>query len=347
MCRLEEEMKVHSFFVMDENFLLYRKRALRLLELFEQHDKAWSLHVFSSAKALRSYTTDQLVRLGLSWLWLGLEGEDSQYTKLDKIDTFQLVRELQLHGVRVLGSSIIGLENHTPENIDQVIDHAVRHASDFHQFMLYSPSPGTPMYHELMANGQLKDEKEFPWADWHGQLGFSWCHPHITEGQETEYIVRAFERDFEVNGPSITRLLRTVLNGWQRYKDHPDLRVRRRFKREARGLSRAGTAVVSATKEYYRDHPALHAKMSELLEDLYEEFGDRSRFIAQQAGPQLLEQIRAEEKRMAEGWTYEPPTFYDTNAACREKFAGEYPDAQPCRYVNTSPATAKVTTKAA
>ena len=36
-------MKVQSFFVMDENFLLDRAQALRLLELMERHDKAWSL----------------------------------------------------------------------------------------------------------------------------------------------------------------------------------------------------------------------------------------------------------------------------------------------------------------
>ena len=91
----------------------------------EQHDKAWSLYVFSSANVLRSYTIDQLVRLGISWVWMGIEGRNSQYTKLNGIDTFDLVRELQSHGIRVLGSTIIGLENHTPENIDEAIDHAV------------------------------------------------------------------------------------------------------------------------------------------------------------------------------------------------------------------------------
>ena len=38
MCELERELGVHSFFVMDENFLLHRKRALRLLELMQQHE---------------------------------------------------------------------------------------------------------------------------------------------------------------------------------------------------------------------------------------------------------------------------------------------------------------------
>jgi hypothetical protein len=233
------------------------------------------------------------------------------------VDTCELVRQLQSHGVRVLGSTIIGLEHHTPENIDRVIDYAVRHETDFHQFMLYSPSPGTPLYHELAAREQLKDEEEFPWADWHGQLAFSWRHPHIKDGQETEFIVRAFDRDFEVNGPSVLRAMRTMLSGWRRYMDHPDPRIRRRYAREVKGLRKAGAAVAAAAIEYYRDNPAIHAKMSKLLSDLCDQFGAQARHIAEAAGPYVLERIRAEEKRLAEGWVYEPPTFYEFNDAHR------------------------------
>ena len=125
MRQLEDTQQVQSFFMMDENFLLHRKRALRLLELMREHDKAWALYVFSSANVLRSYTIEQLMALGVSWVWMGLEGEDSQYSKLHGIDTQALIRRLRAHGIRVLGSSIIGLENHTPENIDDVIDYAV------------------------------------------------------------------------------------------------------------------------------------------------------------------------------------------------------------------------------
>ena len=82
MRQLEREMAVSSFFVMDENFLLHRRRALRLLELMEKHDKAWAIYVFSSANALQMYTMEELAGLGISWVWMGLEGKDSQYGKL-------------------------------------------------------------------------------------------------------------------------------------------------------------------------------------------------------------------------------------------------------------------------
>ncbi len=309
MCGLEKAMKVRTFFVMDENFLLHRQRALRLLELMEQHDKSWALYVFSSANALRSYSIDQLVALGISWVWMGLEGENSQYGKLHGTDTTALVRQLQSHGIRVLGSTIIGLEDHTPENIDRVIDYAVRHDTDFHQFMLYTPIPGTPLHAQLSAQGRIRSERECPAADTHGQDRFNYRHPHIRDGLESELILRAFLHDFAINGPSIARVVRTTLAGWKRYKNHPDPRIRRRFAQESSNLPTTYSPVIWAMKQTYRQDPAMRSKMSRLLRELHLEYGLKSRLAAALGGPYVLWRARQEEKRLAQGWTHEPPTF--------------------------------------
>jgi hypothetical protein len=315
MCQLERAMQTRSFFVMDENFLMDRRRALRLLELMQRHDKSWILYVFSSARVLSSYTMEQLVGLGVSWVWMGLEGENSRYGKLNGVNTRSLVRRLQSHGIRVLGSTIIGLENHTPDNINRVIDYAVSHNTDFHQFMLYMPLPGTPLHAEVSAQGRMKSEAECPTPDTHGQLVFNYHHTHITEGQETEFLLRAFRRDFEVNGPSMMRVVQTTLAGWRRYKNHPDSRVRRRFVWDNEAMATTYAAVVAATRRYYRRDPAMRTKLSELLNGLIREFGWRSRLCAAIGGPFLHWTTRREEKRLARGWTYEPPTFYEHNDA--------------------------------
>ena len=344
MCQLEEAMRVQSFFVMDENFLLHRKRALRLLELMERNDKAWALYVFSSANMLCSYSIEQLVGLGISWVWMGLEGQDAQYAKLHGIDTRELVGQLQSHGIRVLGSTIIGLEEHTPENIDQVIDYAVQYDTDFHQFMLYTPTPGTPLHAELSAQGMMKSPGEYDEADIHGQLMFNYRHPHITDGQEGEFICRAFESDFQVNGPSVTRIVRTTLAGWRRYKNHPDLRIRRRYAYEARGLGTVFSAVIAGARMYYRKNPVMRAKMSALLKDLYREFGFRSRFFAAIGGQYVLRKIRKEEKRLAAGWTYEPPTFYEKNHWYGDRDSGDGTGFASCRFVTPRVLKPKTTT---
>ncbi len=328
MEQLERQMGVQSFFVMDENFLLHRRRALRLLELMQEHDKAWSLYVFSSANVLRSYTIEQLVGLGISWVWMGIEGKDSQYSKLDGADTFELIGELQSHGIRVLGSTIIGLENHTPENIDEAIEYAARHSTDFHQFMLYTPVPGTPLHAELTAQGRMKDESEYEWCDIHGQEFFNYKHPHIPPGDEAAYMLRAFNRDFARNGPSVVRIIRTTLAGWKRYKNHPDPRIRRRFAFEAKSLPLTYAAAVKACQLYYRGNPDMQGQMSRLLADLYAEFGWKTRLAGELGGRWLVRRVRKEEKRLAEGRTYEPSTFYDRNPAVTDN-----PGAQLCQWV--------------
>ena len=208
MCALESELGIKAFFVMDENFLIDKKRALQLLARMEENNKPWSLYVFSSANVLQKYTMEQLVALGVSWVWMGLEGKGSQYTKLAGTDTVAFTKNLRDHGIRVLGSSIIGLEEHTPENIDEAIENAVSHKTEFHQFMLYTPIPGTPLFAEHEADNSLKSLADVSIADIHGQHVFNYNHPHIKDGQETELLLRAFGRDFEVNGPSIVRIIR-------------------------------------------------------------------------------------------------------------------------------------------
>jgi radical SAM superfamily enzyme YgiQ (UPF0313 family) len=317
MCQLEKNLKVSSFFALDENFLFYRKRALRLLELMEEHSKSWALYVFSSAKVLRSYSMEQLIGLGVSWVWMGLEGKNSQYAKLEDINTRELVKDLQDNGIRVLGSSIIGMEDHTPENISEVIDDAVSHGTVFHQFMLYTPTHGTPLYKELLEKGTLLTEEEFPVADSHGQYKFNYRHSHIRDGQEEQFLLNAFNRDFEVNGPSLTRMFKTTLNGLIKYKNHPSKRISDRYKWEARNLGLAYAGATWAIRRYFRNDMKLRKDLDSLLKDIYREFGWKTRVLAPLMGMYISRMIRKEEERLKTGWTYEPPTFYEKNPAAQ------------------------------
>ena len=111
------------------------------------------------------------------------------------------------------------------------------------------------------------------------------------------------------------RIVRTTLAGWRRHKNHPDPRVRRRYAWEVRELATTFSMVVGAAKLYYRDNPAMHAKMSALLKEFHAEFGWKSRLSSAVGSRWLLRQIRKEEKRLAAGFSYEPQTFYERNAA--------------------------------
>lgn len=325
---LERECQARSFFVMDENFLLNRKRAMRLLELMEQHGKPWSFYLFASANVLRKYSMDELLRIGVSWIWIGLEGENSKYGKLAGADTREMVAEFQRNGIRVLGSTIIGLEEHTPDNIDAAINYAISHATDFHQFMLYTPLPGTPLHKGLREQGLIMEEERVGLPEIHGQARFNYRHPHIPHGQETDLLLRAFQRDFEVNGPSVIRIVETTLKGWQRHKDHPDLRIRERIRWESKELPTTWSAVVAAARRHYRNDDATRARLDALRDELRQEFGMKSSVAAAIGGRVVFYMMRRELRRLAAGATSEPPTFYDSN------YQGAGAATDPCRSVS-------------
>ncbi|MCK5515782.1 MAG: hypothetical protein KAI39_02820 [Desulfobulbaceae bacterium] len=315
MAGLEEKLKISSFFILDENFLLHRKRALGLLEQMKKGNKSWALFVFSSARVLRSYKMEELVGLGITWVWMGMEGKESQYSKLAGIETKSLVEDLQAHGIRVLGSSIIGMEDHTPENIDQVIDYAVSHSVDFHQFMLYTANHGTPLHAQLKEKGALLSPEEFKVSDSHGQFRFNHRHPHIPAGEEEKLLIKAFEQDFKVNGPSLFRLIRTILKGWKRYQFHPDARIRDRYLVDVRPLRTMYAGAVWAMKKWYRQDAVLYRQLGELLQDIYTTLGLQPRLVAPVAGRYIYRAMKREEKRLADGWTMEPKTFLEKNGA--------------------------------
>ena len=305
MTRMESRLRVKSFFMMDENFLLHKRRALELLERMKAGRKPWALYVFSSANAIRQYSMRELVELGVSWIWMGLESPRSGYTKLNGADTLALTRELRNHGIKLLGSTIIGLEHHTPENIAGEIEHAVRHDTDFHQFMLYTPVPGTPLFFEMQEQGRMLPQTDL--ADIHGQHEFNFRHAAMSKKGSKRWLDYAFRRDFERNGPSIYRICRTTLEGWKRYKNDPDPRVRARFTREARALRDGYTAALWAMERHLqRTNAAVADKVRALREEITAGFGWRSRIAGAALGPLLLWSARREQRRLAAGFTYEP-----------------------------------------
>jgi radical SAM superfamily enzyme YgiQ (UPF0313 family) len=310
MCHAEASLGVQTFFVMDENFLLHRERALRLLERMKEAGKVWAMSVFASANAIRKYKVEELVELGVSWIWMGLESPKSNYSKLQGTDSRQLTHELREHGIRVQGSTIIGLEHHTPENIREEIEFAVGHNTDFHQFMLYTPVPGTPLYKEMSEQGRMLEGIDL--ADIHGQDKFNFRHAAISRDDSKRFLDWAFWRDFERNGPSLYRMCQTMLQGWRRYKDYPDLRVRERFARENVKLRTAYSAALWAMEHYFRKvNREVSGQIHDLRNEIGKEFGMASRIAANLAGPVLLWTTRREERRVAAGLTYEPPTILE------------------------------------
>ncbi len=213
-CRIADQRGTDEFFVMDENFLKDRERAMALLAEMERHQRYFEFNIFSSAEAIVAFGLDNLVRLGVKYLWIGVESSSTQgnYEKNKGINPGELVRELRKRGVLVLASGILCMEHHTQENIQQDIDFMVDLEADFVQFMLFTPLPVTALYKDHQERGLLR--KDLPFEDWHGQKELAYKHPHFPGDAAEKWIAKAFRQDYQVNGSSMLRIIETSFRGY-------------------------------------------------------------------------------------------------------------------------------------
>ncbi len=228
MLRLSETMKTNDFFVMDENFLKHKERAIELLEIIEREGRKFSFSIFSSVEAILDFGIENMVRLGIIYVWIGVESKQSLFDKTKGADVKKLIADLRGKGILVLASSILFLEHHDKETIQEDIDFAVSLQPDFTQFMQFGPVPMTALYLDYKAKGKLLED--VPYEEWHGQKQIYFKHPNFT-GEESETILRdAFRKEYEILGPSILRASETMIRGL----DDPiyqtsDPHIRRRF----------------------------------------------------------------------------------------------------------------------
>ncbi len=216
-CRkTEEELGVQDFGLMDENFCKDPQRARDLLAQMEKHEKAYSFSTFSSAETLVQLGTEFILRLGINFLWVGVESKANLFEKTQGIDLHKLIADLQNHGISVLASSILFLEHHDKETIHEDIDWAIGLESDLLQFMELGPTPGTRLYREYEAEGKIV--QDIPWPKKHGQDEIWFRHPHFTLPETASYLRDAFIKKYHAHGPGVLNMAITAVKGYLRLK---------------------------------------------------------------------------------------------------------------------------------
>jgi hypothetical protein len=112
-------------------------------------------------------------------------------------------------------------------------------------------------------------------------------------------------------------MFKTTLNGVRKYKNHPNRRISERYKWEARELASSYAGATWAIRRYFKNDPELARHLDLLMNEIYREFGWKSRILAPLMGLYISRMIKKEEERLENGWTYEPPTFYEKNPAAQ------------------------------
>jgi hypothetical protein len=224
--RFEREFGVRSFIVFDENFPLQKDRMLEFSDLMVKNKKNWQFDVFSSANAILNVGVENVARMNIKRVWIGVESKLHCYDKNRNVDMAALIGSLQNYGITVLASMILAEEFHTKENVWEDVDYALGLNPDFIQFALLAPMPQTRQYLDLKRQGKLLDH--IPYEDHHGQTRIWFSHPAFTPEESGELLKSAFLKDYHTLGPSVLRIYRTKLRGHKNLKNSPDPWFRKR-----------------------------------------------------------------------------------------------------------------------
>jgi len=229
-----------AILILDEDFLLNRKRAMEFRDCVVRSGKTLSIFAFASIKALSQYQVTEILEMGIDGLWIGYEGTRSGYAKQAGRPADELFRDLRDHGISILASMIVGFPYQTPEIIEEELSGLLALRPTFSQFMIYGPSPGTPFFEKVKRERLLIDEvADDPERFCRKGSGFYSLvkHPAMTAAQIEAQQRRCFEEDFHRLGPSVFRSIETWFLGWKKLKDspHPHLRAKaERFAKEIR-----------------------------------------------------------------------------------------------------------------
>src|SRR5262249_6120084 len=71
------------------------------------------------------------------------------------VDAIDAIRRIQDPGITVNGCFILGLDRHTPDIFDEVLEFALRVPLYEVQITVLTPFPGTPLYERLLTEGRI------------------------------------------------------------------------------------------------------------------------------------------------------------------------------------------------
>jgi radical SAM superfamily enzyme YgiQ (UPF0313 family) len=261
------------FLIVDEDFLLNKKRAMEFRDCVVSSGKTLSIFAFSSIKAISQYTVEEILEMGIDGFWIGYEGTRSGYAKQQGRPVEEILTEFREHGITVLTSMIVGFDYQSPEVVAQELEGLMKLKPALAQFLIYGPVPGTPFYERVIKENRLHevytDDRDLFYRRGDGfstMIKHPTLSPEAIEGLQRE----CFDTDFQRLGPSIFRVLEARLLGYQKLRTSSNPLLREKAEYYAQELRAAYPVFLAgrwlgpnrAVRRWIRDlEQSIHAEL--------------------------------------------------------------------------------------
>jgi len=282
------------YLIIDEDFLLNKKRAMEFRDCVIKSGKTLSIFAFASIKALSQYKIEEILEMGIDGFWIGYEGTRSGYAKQQGRPADEILTELREHGITVLTSMIVGFDYQNKEVVASEFDGLMKLKPSLAQFLIYGPVPGTPFHERVIRENLLHDryttDKDLYYrrAD-----GFTTMmkHPTLSPAEIEEIQQWCFDQDYQRLGPSIFRTMEARLLGYKRLKDSLNPLLRGKAAYYAREMRHAYPIFLAG--RLFGPNPAIRSWIGNLEKSIQAELG----------APTLLERVMSVTAIGAAAWT--------------------------------------------
>jgi radical SAM superfamily enzyme YgiQ (UPF0313 family) len=218
-----------TFILFDEDIFLDPPFVRELGRLIRSDEKTWGFRwiSFGSMRALQSFTPRELRECGVEGIWIGVEsgladagGNKVTYKKRETgVSPPELFASLRKVGIDTIGSTILGFDFHTPENIEKDIQYFVSLRPTLYQVGPMRPCPGTALYKQMQQAARIK--QNYTWEDFHLWESGSHVYAHFSAEEIRYWFDRMHDELKRQNGSPVLQIFEGHLSAHLEFKNDP------------------------------------------------------------------------------------------------------------------------------
>jgi radical SAM superfamily enzyme YgiQ (UPF0313 family) len=211
-----EALDSRNILLVDDNIFANEERAAELFRSLQPLNVRWCCQV-SIDIANSPHLLDLMSRSGCIGALVGFEtlNEDNlrQMKKgwnLRHGDYATAIEQFHARGIMLYATFVFGYDHDTPEAFDITLDFALRSRFALANFNPLTPTPGTPLYARLEAEGRLLYDRW--WLDPHFRYGQATFHPRGMTADELTAGCFWARQQFNRYGAIVQRAFNTQAN---------------------------------------------------------------------------------------------------------------------------------------
>jgi radical SAM superfamily enzyme YgiQ (UPF0313 family) len=184
---------VRLFIFRDPVFSINKKHTIELCEIIIKSNIKVKFVIETHLRLLDEELLNILKKAGLIFVKVGIENADEEILHNEK--RFSVKNDEQLNKINLLKKNnigisamyILGFPTDNEESIKKTISYAIKLNTEYAQFSIWTPYPGTPVFNEFKNNITVKNYESFD------QYRLTFNHKNLTYDQIRDFLSLAYK----------------------------------------------------------------------------------------------------------------------------------------------------------